>query len=225
MRITFQPAFLLHLRPYRETSAILELFTRDYGRIAAVARGVRGPRSQLKSLLQPFSPLLLSWQGKSDLMTLVSAEANGIPFHLRGDCLLSGFYLNELMIRLLQKQDSHPELYTVYHETLVELQAQTQPEKTLRYFEKKLLEALGYGLQQQIEAEHFYRYVPEEGLVMWEGELVGADIFSGKSLLALLEDALSDETSLQDAKRLMRLIISQLLGGKPLASRKLFIEV
>lgn len=225
MRITFQPAFLLHLRPYRETSALLELFTRDYGRMTAIARGVRTSRSHLKSLLQPFSPLLISWQGKSELMTLVSAEPNGVPFQLRGNCLLSGFYLNELLLRLLQKQDSHPELYTVYHQTLVELQAQTQPERTLRRFEKKLLEELGYGLQDKYEAAHFYRYVPEEGFVVWEGEAVGVDIFSGKSLLALLQDTFADETSLQDAKRLMRLIISHLLGGKPLASRKLFIEV
>src|SRR5207253_3115583 len=108
MRISLQPAFILHHRPFRETSVLLDVFSEEYGLVSLVAKGVRTHRSKLKALLQPFVPLLVSWQGKSELMNLVSAEARTTPFQLHGDCLLSGFYLNELLVRLLQKEDPHP---------------------------------------------------------------------------------------------------------------------
>lgn len=219
MRILLQPAFVLHHRPYRETSLILELFTEDHGRIALVAKGIRTQRSTLKSLLQPFTPILVSWQGKSDLMAFITAEPNGVPFHLRGDCLLSGFYLNELMLRLLQKQDPHPELYRVYQKTLVELHTLDFPEIALRIFEKKFLEEMGYGLQMHFEHEKFYQYIPEQGLVLCEDDFTGA--FLGKNLLAFAHEQFEKE-NLAEAKRLMRMMVAELLEGKPLESRKLF---
>src|SRR5476649_1411082 len=107
MRIILQPAFILHHRPYRETSVLLELFTLEYGRITALARGVRQTRSRLKPLLQLFVPLLISWQGKGELVTLTAAESNGYPNRLLGTGLLNGLYLNELLVRILQKHDSY----------------------------------------------------------------------------------------------------------------------
>lgn len=235
MRITLQPAFVLHHRPYRETSLIVDLLTKDHGRIAVIAKGVRTPRSRIKGLIQPFVPLIASWQGKSELMALHSVEAQGIPFRLQGDCLLSAFYLNELLIRVLHKHDPHPGLYTIYHQTLLELQNEELQQKTLRIFEKKLLEELGYGLQLQYDipegnpiiAEQMYCFYREQGFKpdQEEEQVAKAFLFPGKSLIALSNEKLDDTECLRDAKRLMRLVFAPLLGTQPLHSRKLFLEV
>ena len=231
MRISFHPAFILHQRPYRETSLLLDVLTQDYGRISLIARGVRTARSPLRGLLQPFNPLLLSWQGRTELMTLTSADLNlnGVPKQLQGTSLLGGFYLNEVLTRVLQKQDPHPQLYTIYQHTLIELQTAELQEKTLRVFEKKLLAELGYGLQldqQNLDANKFYRYLPEQGFVLCNENEIDpqAMIFSGKSLLAINEEQFNDDDILRDAKRLMRLTLAPLLGSQPLHSRKLFME-
>lgn len=228
MRIFLQPAFILHQRPYRETSVLLDIFTQEYGRISIIARGVRTARSRWRGLLQPFIPLLLSWQGKTELMVLVSAEANGAPIHLRGNCLLSGFYLNELLVRLLHKSDPSPTLYTIYYDTLIELQKGQLQQKTLRLFEKKLLTELGYELQLQANAflaEKWYQFFPEQGFKLYEAIITEKKemFFSGKSLLAFAMEQLEDEEALRDAKRLMRLALAPLLGAYPLHSRKLFV--
>jgi DNA repair protein RecO (recombination protein O) len=229
MRISLQPAFVLHHRPYRETSLLLEILTKDYGRIALVARGIRKNRSQTRALLQSFQPLLISWQGKTELMTLQQVELAEIPKPLQGECLLSGFYLNELLMRLLQKHDPHPKLYTIYQETLLELSGTLLQQKYLRLFEKKLLDELGYGLQlqQAFEVNQLYRFYPEQGFQAYEGpetEPAGT-LFSGKSLLALRMEQLEDEELLQEIKRLMRIALGVLLGPKPLQSRRLFTGV
>jgi DNA repair protein RecO (recombination protein O) len=236
MRIALQPAFVLHHRPYRETSVLLDLFTQDHGRIALVARGVKQLRSPLRPLIQLFVPLLVSWQGKGDLMTLVGAESNGSINRLLGGCLLSGLYLNELITHLLPRHDPHPTLYTIYHQTLLELQGATLQQKYLRLFEKKLLEELGYGLQLTHEisenavlsAEKYYRFYPEQGFRLdnkyKESDQHDSNLFLGKNLLALAAEKLEDETSLRDAKRLMRLALSPLLGQHKLHSRELFIQ-
>jgi DNA repair protein RecO (recombination protein O) len=236
MRVALQPAFILHHRPYRETSLLLDLFTPEFGRIGLISRGVRKTRSPMKALLQPFNPLLVSWQGKTELMMLTSVEAGGKYCQLRGDCLLSAFYLNELLIRVLQKQDPHSQLYTVYANTLVELQSGTLQQKTLRLFEKKLLEEIGYGLQLECDiskgnpliAEKHYRFYPEQGFDLYnksDDHESLAMVFSGKSLIALAKDQLDDPECLRDAKRLMRIALAPLLGSQPLHSRKLFVEV
>ncbi len=233
MRITLQPAFILHHRAYRETSLLLDLFTESYGRLSLVARGVRTHRSKLRSLLQPFVPLLVSWQGQSELMLLNSVESNGIPCQLRGDRLFSGFYLNELLVRALQKNDPHPQLYTIYHHTLLELQGVKLEQQTLRLFEKKLLEELGYGLQLErdfftndpIVAEQFYQFYPEQGFKQSKQTAGDKMQFKGHSLLAFAKEQLNDEDSLRDAKRLMRIALTSLLGFQCLQSRKLFKEV
>lgn len=235
MRISLQPAFILHTRPYRETSLLLDVLTRDYGRIALIARGIRKNRSKTKPLLQPFYPLLISWQGKTELMTLQHVEPQAIPVPLQGECLLSGFYLNELLMRLLQKQDPHPQLYTIYYETLLELVSVPLQQKYLRLFEKKLLDELGYGLQldhsipdrQTFLTNQLYRFYPEQGFERYQGHenQPQGTLFLGKSLLALAAGELEDEDSLREIKRLMRMVLSVLLGPKPLQSRRLFTGV
>lgn len=224
MRIALQPAFILHHRPYRETSVLLDALTSEFGRVALVARGVRSTRSRLRGLLQPFVPLLISWRGNGELLSMESAEANGAPLQLRRNCLLSGFYLNELLSKVLQKQDPHPRLYTIYQHTLLELQSPRLKQQTLRLFEKKLLEELGYGLQLQhdfstgeaLQVDCQYDYYPEQGF-----KQVEQGGFKGKSLLALACEQLDDD-SLQEIKQLMRHALGSLLGYQPLHSRKLF---
>jgi DNA repair protein RecO (recombination protein O) len=231
MRIFLQPAFVLHSRPYRETSIIVDLMTYEHGRIAAVAKGIRQEKSALRPLLQPFTPLLISWQGQSELMTLLTAESNGQPDRLRGECLMSGLYLNELVMRILPKHDPHPNLYTIYSKTLVELRSGQLHLKTLRLFEKKLVENLGYGLQLEQDTrrdafseKYYYRFHSEEGFERCLEANNQPTIFWGKSLLSLAAEELNDEKSLQDAKRLMRLALAPLLGHQKINSRQLYTK-
>ncbi len=237
LRITLQPAYILHRRPFRETSLLLQVLTADYGRIALVARGVRTERSKLRAVLQPFSPLVLSFQGRGDLMTLQSAESNGLPLFLQGERLASGFYLNELLVRFLPESDASPTLFAAYSRTLTAIAASSASnslELTLRLFEKQLLEELGYGLlfiqsipdAQPFFAERFYRFYPGQGFVLSSAdEMARCDtVFSGKSLLALASGALPDENSLRDAKRLLRMALAALPGARPLQSRRLFVK-
>lgn len=232
MRITLEPAFVLHHRPYRETSLLVDLFTEQHGRITAVARGVRQSRSVLKPLLQPFIPLLISWQGKSELMTLLTAEPNGHTERLGRKSLLPAFYLNELLMRLIPKYDPHPALYTLYRDTLLELAHIPTQLKTLRLFEKNLLQELGYGLQLQqtadnkiFEPEKFYHYHPEHGFMPRHEQATHASLFSGASLLALAREELADQEVLRDVKRLMRVALAHLLGQQPINSRQLYSRV
>jgi DNA repair protein RecO (recombination protein O) len=220
MRIFLHPAFILHSRPYRETSVLLDLLTHEHGRISAVAKGVRTSRSHLKSLLQPFTPLLISWQGKSELVTLTGAEPNGCSTQLKRECLLSGLYLNELLMRVVPKFDPQPQLYTNYQKTLIELQGSRLEQKALRLFEKKLLEELGYGIplkyvaktQTSFMAEKYYRFHPEHGFEHCELEdECDIEVFLGKSLLAIAAEQLEDDICLRDCKRLMRLALAPLI--------------
>lgn len=227
MHTTLQPAFVLHHRAYRETSLLLDVFTKEYGKISLVAKGVRKKNSPLRAILQPFTPLLISYFGKGELRTLVTAEASRLPVLLRGDCLLSGFYLNELLNKVLQKEDPHEDLYTIYENTLLELQSGILDQAILRLFEKKLLEELGYGLQlrtdfvngNNISPDCFYQFYPGEGFTRVENTLG----FSGKSLIALETGRLEDKLILREIKRLMRIAILTTLGVKQLTSRELFL--
>lgn len=234
-RVSLQPAFVLHRRAYRETSFLVELFTPEYGRLTVVAKGVRKKNSVSQGLLQPFTPLLVSWAGNGDLMSLSSVELNDEVSPLRGECLFAGFYLNELLMGLLQKWDAHPELYRAYEKTIIALKTDTLDEKVLRSFEKYLLEELGYALLPKSDVslhntflpEKYYRFILDHGFVASElGALSQAksNIFSGKNLLAIAREDWQDEEILQDAKRLMRLILVPLLGGRPIYSRRLFIQ-
>jgi DNA repair protein RecO (recombination protein O) len=238
-RILLQPAYVLHRRIYRETSYLVELFTPLHGRLTVVARGVRKPRSSTQGLLQPFVPLLVSWAGKGELMTLTHVEANGVMKHLYGECLFAGFYLNELMMCLLQKCDAHAGLYKAYDNAISALQTDRLEQKTLRVFEKYLLEELGYGLLPKSDVslhntfspDKYYRFIPEHGFVICNEAMDAAhstnagNIFSGKNLIAIAKEDWQNEDCLFDAKRLTRFVLAPLLGARPIYSRRLFMQL
>ncbi|EKE00652.1 MAG: hypothetical protein ACD_21C00298G0006 [uncultured bacterium] len=193
-----------------------------------MARGVRSARSRSYGLLAPFSPLLVSFSGKTDLQTLQQVEANGLSYNLSGNMLLSGFYLNELLMRLLQRHDPHPNIYNSYQQTLAVLANSKQPELALRLFEKSLLIELGYGLQldRTVSDEPVLpeeKYIFEFGVGLKKSSGFDPSTFSGQSLLALHAGTLGTREELQDAKRLLRSVLAILLGDKPLKSRELFV--
>lgn len=231
-RVSLQPAFVLHHRPYRDTSALLEIFTPEFGRVGLVARGLRSAKSRLQGVVQPFSPLLISWSGRGELATLTGCEPNGALVRLDGARVLSGFYLNELLLRLLHRHDPHPALFECYAQTLHLLQQPDMEQRALRIFEKHLLREIGYALMLEHEAEsgapielgEAYNYHLERGpLKCHAGEYAGVRM-QGSSLLALLNETLHDETSLREAKQLMRAALGLYLGNKPLQSRELYID-
>jgi len=227
-----QSGYILHQRAYRDTSLLLEVFTHDHGRFGLVARGARAPRSRIRGLLQPFQPVLLSWSGRGELGTLAGIEpaidARGVPPRLLGATLYSGFYLNELLMRLLQRHDPHPELFVAYAEALRDLPQAAQ--RPLRLFEKQLLESLGYGLLLDheadsgvpVSAEADYVYALESGPVRNPGVNARGLRLSGRSLLSLAAEDLSDAQSLADSKRLMRAALGLYLGGRELKTREVF---
>lgn len=231
MRVDFQSAFVLHTRVYGETSLLLELFTEQHGRIAAIARGVRTAKSKTKGLLMPFIPLSLCWSGKTALVNLGKVEPAAPAFSLSGSDLLSGFYLNELLLKLLQPHDAHPAVFASYKEALAGLAQQAKDHQAvLRLFEKQLLKELGFGMLfnkdvngAAIESDAYYYYQHECGLV--RADRYNAEAFSGKSLLALYQEQLSDPLVLAEAKKLMRQIFACLLDGRQLKSRKFFTSI
>jgi len=230
MRATLKAAFILHSRPLNETSLLLEVFTQSNGRVSLLAKGVRLARSRFRGLLRPFVPLVVSWSGKTELMSLSAAELAGVPFNIAGNGLFSGIYLNELLVRLLPRFDAYPEIFHAYHDTLLALQNHPQPECSLRLFEKTLLAELGYGFALDKEATHgraiqpeqFYEFIPGRGLSQCAPHDSADTIFSGKCLLALHRGMLQEADDLRAAKRLNRIAIAALLGDKRLKSREFF---
>lgn len=227
-----QPAFVLHSYPYRETSLIVEVFSLHFGRLALVARGARRPRSAVRGLLLAFQPLSLSWFGKSELRTLHSAEWQGGQPQLKGMALICGFYLNELMLRLLPRDDPHERLFLYYRETLLGLSEGGDFAATLRRFEKRLLQELGYALTLDreagsgvaVEAGADYRYVLERGPVRASEGQNGVEL-RGKTLLDLAADDYGDPATLQQAKTLMRTLLNHYLGDQPLHTRQLLKDL
>jgi len=220
MLIEQQPAYVLHSRPYRETSLLLECLTRDHGRLGVVARGVRSQRGRLqRSQLEPFQPLALDLQLRGELATLRNAESTAAPFRLPGDAGLAGLYVNELVVRLTERQDPHPELYDTYAQTLARMAACDSLAWQLRRFERDLLAALGYALQLEADAdtgeplqpEVLYAYRPEHGAVRCSPNEPHA--MRGDVLLALLEDRVPDTQGLHALRGTMRELIRFHLGG------------
>jgi len=229
-RVQLAPAYLLHQRPWRESSALLEVFSEAHGRVGLVARGVRSARSRQRGDLQPFRALRLSWQGRGELGTLTGVEADGALLRLQGKALYSAFYLNELLMRLLARHDPHPALFGHYRDTLQQLAAGADIERILRLFEIRLLQEAGYALQldaevvsgQALRADTLYDYHLESGPVALADERNGGFVFRGSSLIAMARDDLADAAVLADAKRLLRAALRLYLGDKPLKSRELF---
>lgn len=228
-RVLLEPAFVLHGRAYRETSELLEVFSRDHGRVSLVARGVRRPRSRLRPLLQPFRPLLLSWSGRGGgLMTLAAAEAAAVPLEMAGDCLLSGFYLNELLLRFLHRGDPHPQVFGAYAQALARLDGGVGAEPVLRSFEMLLLAESGYGLNldhealsgRPLEPGGRYRYVVERGPIAADAGVDDAATYGGSELLAIGRGEFDDVAAAATARRLLRAVLDHHLGGQPLQTRR-----
>jgi DNA repair protein RecO (recombination protein O) len=225
MRVILQPAFVLHARPFRDTSLLIDLFTLNHGIIGVIAKGARGPKSKLRGLLLPFVPLLVSWSGKTDLYSLGKAETCQINYNLTGNRLISGFYLNELLIKLLHRHDPHPNLFSTYQKTLTALNQSSNIQIALRLFEKQLLSEIGYGLtltkdlnNQEIINHETYYYLHEQGFVRSHEEQ--QQLVSGNSLLALHSGQFNDATALREVKILLRAIITKLLD-RPLKTPEL----
>jgi DNA repair protein RecO (recombination protein O) len=228
--VQLQPAYVLHHRPYRDTSRILELFTRDYGRVSVFARGARGARkagAALASILQPFNRVLVSWSGKGEAGQLTAAEFDGAMSALPPDRLVSAFYLNELLLKLFARHDSHPDVFVLYDATLGSLKTDADGVRALRLFEKRLLDALGYGLALErdcdlgrpLDARYAYRYRLEQGAIRIEGVAEGAGIFSGSTLLALAREDFADPAVCAEARALLRAALDRCLEGKELRTR------
>ena len=235
-RVQLQPAYVLHHRPYRDTSRILELFTRDYGRVSVFARGARSARkagTALTSILQPFNRLLISWSGKGEAGQLTAAEFDGAVSTLPPDRLVSGFYLNELLLKLFARHDSHPEVFALYGATLDALKVDATGLRPLRLFEKRLLDALGYGLaldrdvdaDRPIDVRYAYRYRLDQGAMRIDGVAEGVGIFSGSTLLAVAREDFSDPAVCAEARALLRAALDRCLEGKELRTRQVMLAL
>jgi DNA repair protein RecO (recombination protein O) len=224
-RIQLTPGYILHHRPYRDTGRILEVLSREHGRLSLFARGVRGPKAKLASILQPFQMLLFSWSGRGEAAQLTAAESAQQGPPLPSACLMAAFYLNELLLKLTTRHDPLPLLFDTYHETLQGLREGEPLEPRLRIFEKRLLEVVGYGLDlsaeaqtgKRIEPDEYYHFRPEQGLVATVADAAGA--LAGTSLIGLAHESLGGERELEDAKRLLQAALAQCLEGRPLATR------
>ena len=232
-RIQDEPAFVLHSYPFRETSLVLEVFSREYGRVPLVARGARRPRSALRGLLMSFQPLSLSWFGKHELRTLHSAEWQGGQPQLHGTALLCGFYLNELLLNLMARDDPHQSLFDYYQQTLQRLAQEQDHAFTLRSFEKHMLQELGYALSLETEAgsgkpivpEKTYRYILERGAIAETADSAQGLPVAGKTLLDMATDDYRDLNSARQSKQLMRMLLDHHLAGKTLHTRELMRDL
>ncbi|HSN41593.1 MAG TPA: DNA repair protein RecO [Burkholderiales bacterium] len=229
-----QPAFLLHHYPFRETSLVIETFTRDFGRVALMARGARRPKSALRGVLLAFQPLLIGWSGKGELRTLHKAEWQGGYLPLKGLSLICGFYLNEMMLKLLPRDDPHERLFAMYQETLSALSADCDHAAILRRFEKSLLRELGYALTLDLDvasglpiaAECRYAYIIERGPVALNGAGRQNEVeLSGQTLIDMQSDNYTSAATQQQSKALMRMLINHYLGNQVLHTRSLLRDL
>jgi DNA repair protein RecO (recombination protein O) len=222
-------AYVLHRRRYRESSLIVDFLTRELGRVSAVARGALRKNSRLGASLQPLIPVQVAFTGRSELLTLKTAEAGAAAPALDGPGLYSVFYVNELVVRLTAPHDANAELFEVYRSAAEGLARREPLEPLLRRFEKRLLDAVGLGLSLEtdagsgmsVEGELEYRYVPEQGPMRATGEGAAPPVH-GETLRALAQDAELSERGLREAKQLMRYVLNHHLEGRVLSSRKLF---
>lgn len=226
---SLQRGFVLHRREYSESSLLVDFFTEQQGRITLLAKGARRPRSPLKALLQPFTPLLLQWGGKGDLKTLTKAEPVSLTLPMTTLALYSGFYVNEVLARVLENQTAYPELFHHYLQCITQLAIQNDNvEPTLRTFEFRVLQALGYGVDfsrcaatgKPIDPEMTYQFYENQGFVA--SLLQNNQTFLGRDLLAFDCLNFSEKMTQQAAKRFTRTALKPYLGSTPLKSRELF---
>jgi DNA repair protein RecO (recombination protein O) len=229
MRVELQPAYVLHTRPYRDTSLLVDIFSEDYGCLTLVAKGARQAKQRQRYLLQPFIPLLLSWQGNSQLKTLIGVEATASTVQLQHKFLYSALYVNELLSYLLPVGDAAPFIFERYEELLIKLRAQQDLEVVLRQFEFALLSELGYGIDFTVEAlsgepivdGKNYFYSADSGFVL-NVNMDGLMVFPGDHLLAIANNNFQNEAVRITAKKLVRMALHPHLGGKIIKSRELF---
>ena len=230
MKVSLRPCYILHQRHYRETSLILEVFSRDNGKLSLVARGAKKRNASTRPLMQINQKLNIAWTIHGDMGTLTAIEAAGINYNLGGSRLIAAFYMNELLMRVLHKHEPHTELFDTYEATLNRLQQPFNEDAILRVFEIQLLESLGYGLVldhdvvtgKPIEQDEYYYYQVEFGpsvMLPQDREYIK---ISGATLAALANSSFHEQHQLQEAKQLTRRILQIYLGPKPLASRELF---
>jgi DNA repair protein RecO (recombination protein O) len=230
-RVDHEPGYVLHTYPYKETSLIVEAFTRRFGRVALLARGARRPRSAMRGVLLSFHPLRLSWSGSADLANLVGVEwAGGIPL-LGGRGLMCGFYVNELLLRLLPRDDPHESLFDVYAGALAGLASQ-DVSAVLRDFEKRLLAELGYAplletdaASRPIDPERAYSYEPDRGPVLANGSHADQLTVSGRTLLDVAAGDYARAETREEARALMRVLIGERLHGQSLHTRSILMEL
>lgn len=231
-RIELQPAYVLHSRPYRDTSLLIDFFTPEYGRIGAVARGVRQRKARTRSLLNPFTRVLISLQGKTDLKLMTAVEADNHFVSLQGAQLYSGFYINELLMRVLPETDAHQDLFGAYEASLNALEQGRDLEPVLRCFELTLLSELGYGIDFQHDAESGaaiqpqleYSFNAHHGFTQTQKFMaVNAAVISGTEILAMAQRDFSQVRTRLIAKQLCRQMLKPLLGVQPLNSRDFFV--
>lgn len=231
LRAALEPAWILHHYPYRDSSLLLEVFSREYGRVGLVARGARSARSRWRGQLQLLRPLLLSWNMRTELGTLTGVEYRGRVPLLSGRQVLYACYLNELLLRLLTRQDPHPELFAAYEQAIQTLDTAGEP--AMRLFEKRLLQALGYGLLLDREADTgapvaadvLYEYRLEQGPVRCRAGAAAGICLQGASLLALHHDDLAGSRACRETRRLMRATLALYLGPRPLRTREVLRQL
>lgn len=232
MRIAGQPAFVLHSYPYKETSLIVEIFSRDYGRVPVIAKGAKRPHSKLRGVLQSFQPLSAGWTGKSEVRTLTAAEWLGGLLPLEKAALLCGFYLNELLVKFMARDDPHPALFDHYVSTLNQLAHGEPAPIVLRQFELFLLKEIGVigdlaictDTKEKVVADRIYVVDPERGAraVHPSDSLPWV---SGKTLLDMERDDYSDSITQMQSKFLMRSLLAHHLGGASLNTRQILIDL
>ena len=227
-----EPAYVLHARPYRESSLLLELLTAAHGRLGVVARGARRPRSPLRGLLRPFQPLLAAWSGRGELRTLAPAEPAGPPHALTGRALVAGLHLNALACVALAREDPHPELFAAYGGALAGLTCGDDLDTPLRRFELALLEALGYAPLlardrdgHPVEPGSLYHYEPERGPARAHGALGQGVRLHGATLLALARGTPLAGRARAEARALLRLLLEHHLGARQRRVRTLLEAV
>lgn len=220
-KVDRQPAYILHARPYRETSLLLEVLTPGHGRLALVARGARRPRAELRGLLLPFQPLTLSWFGKNEVRTLHKADWQGGVRQLSGQALICGFYVNELMLHLVAREDPAGAVWMIYDQTIRSLAQEPGQSVALRRFELGLIRALGYApellhddQQQPIHPDAYYRLCPGQWPVLADAAEPGdrQALVAGRSLLAMVADDFSSELTRREARAMLRVMLTDLLG-------------
>jgi len=232
-RVAEQPGFVLHSYPYRETSLIVDVLTRDHGRVALVAKGAKRPHSALRGVLQTFQPLSLAWSGRSEMRTLTRAEWVGGMLPLTGDALVCGFYVNELLVRFCAREDPHPALFHHYVVTLTRLAHDEPAALVLRSFERTLLRETGYAVafsvnraQEGPDPQAIYLFDPERGARLARaGDPEALPRILGQTLIDMDADDYNDPRTVAQSKTLMRFLLNYHLGGAPLNTRQILIDL